>query len=333
MAEPHDTEEKAPRASASASPSAEETACSEHAPDCVRIVDSEGFTHLVRLDPEMPHLPVLLVHGMHARDYSVDSSPLWGRIPERLRQGGSQVFFGCQDAWGDIERNSLQLYHSIHEVLERTGAEKIHMIAHSKGGLDIRHCVHVRDLGDHTASIVTLGTPYHGLRMSNALMYLGPILSKVVAPIIDNNARKMGDDDPDSLGLLHSTTTYAAETLVGENEDLPGIEYRSYAFVPRMTKAQKLNPRSLFIQVFDGDNDGIVPLASTEATNWCVVRGERGVAMNHDDSYDLNEKDIELTMPDGTVYKNSPDLLEAVVQSLDLIAWRRAKLEAARKGA
>ncbi len=299
------------------------------APTRVRILAADGTTHLVHLDPEMPHLPVLLVHGMHARDYSLDSSPLWGRIPERLRAGGSRVFFGCQDAWGDVERNSLQLYHSVHEVLERTGAEKVHMIAHSKGGLDIRHCVHVRDLGDHTASIVTLGTPYHGLRMSNALMYLGPILSRVVAPVIDSNARKMGDEDPDALGLLHTTTTTAAETLIAENPDLPGIEYRSYAFVPRMSKAQQMNPRSLFIHFFDGDNDGIVPLASTEATNWCVVRGQRGVEMNHDDSYDLNEKDIELTMPDGTVYANSPDMLEAVVQSLDLIAWEKAKAEAA----
>ena len=297
----------------------------------IRILDRNGFTHLVPPDPSIPHLPVLLVHGMHARDYTVDTSPLWGRIPDRLREGGSTVWFGCQDAWGDTERNSLQLYHTVHEVLERTGAEKIHMIAHSKGGLDIRHCVHVRDLGDHTASIVTLGTPYHGLRMSNALMYLGPVLSAIVAPFIDRKARKMGDEDPDALGLLYSTTTREAELLTVENEDLPGIEYRSFGFVPRETALQKLDPRSMFIRFFDGENDGIVPLASTEATNWCVVRGQRGVKMSHDDSYDLNQKNIELTMPDGTVYANAPDMLEAVVQDLDRIAYKRA-LDEAGKG-
>ncbi len=129
------------------------------------------------------------------------------------------------------------------------------------------------------------------------------------------------------------TTTREAEIVTQENADLPGIEYRSYAFVPREVGLQKLNPRSLFIKFFDGDNDGIVPLRSTEATNWTIVRGQRGVRMTHDDSYDLNQKNIELTMPDGTVYANSPDMIEAVVQDLDRIAWAKAKAEAARSEA
>ena len=193
------------------------------------------------LEQPIPRLPVLLVHGVDVRDESISDSTLWGRIPELIRARGNSVWFGNQDAWGTVKQNSQQLAYSISEVIERTGAKKLHIIAHSKGGLDSRYCIHMRGVADQVASLVTLSTPNHGLKMCNALSVSKLILPRVVAPIINRNAKKRGDIHPDAFGLLHSLTTHSAEKFLEENPDIPGIEYRSYGFKPQPHGVHKLN--------------------------------------------------------------------------------------------
>ena len=76
--------------------------------------------------------PILLVHGTGFRDWK--HVGYWGRIPTALREKGAQVYFGGQDGWATVEENAAGLAGRVDEVLSQSGSEKLHLIAHSKGG-------------------------------------------------------------------------------------------------------------------------------------------------------------------------------------------------------
>jgi triacylglycerol lipase len=80
--------------------------------------------------------PLLLVHGLGVRDGK--RHRIWGRIPNTLTALGAQVYFGEHDAWGTPENNARQLRHRVGAILSETGAGRVNIIAHSKGGLDAR---------------------------------------------------------------------------------------------------------------------------------------------------------------------------------------------------
>ncbi|MGN0817880.1 MAG: esterase/lipase family protein, partial [Candidatus Coproplasma sp.] len=76
--------------------------------------------------------PVLFMHGFGFRDSKKLS--YWGRIPKVFTQRGCSVHFGGQDSSGSIQANAEYLKDKIDEILNQSGAEKINVIAHSKGG-------------------------------------------------------------------------------------------------------------------------------------------------------------------------------------------------------
>ena len=97
------------------------------------------------MSPKLTY-PVLLVHGMGFRDDK--RVGYWGRIPKELKSLGCQVFYGNQDSNADIETNGKFLAQRIDEIIRETGAEKVNIIAHSKGGLDSRYALEMVKGGD-----------------------------------------------------------------------------------------------------------------------------------------------------------------------------------------
>lgn len=89
--------------------------------------------------------PILLIHGTGFRDWKRLS--YWGRIPRELEKRGAQVFLGGQDGWATVEQNAAALKKRVEEILVQTGSSKIHLIAHSKGGLDARYLVSSLGMG------------------------------------------------------------------------------------------------------------------------------------------------------------------------------------------
>lgn len=111
--------------------------------------------------------PILLVHGTGFRDWW--GLQYWGRIPKALEEHGAQVFFGNQDGWATVEENAAALRDRVEAVLEETGSEKVHLIAHSKGGLDARCMISSLGMGDQVASVSLVATPNHGSQTMDLL--------------------------------------------------------------------------------------------------------------------------------------------------------------------
>ena len=99
--------------------------------------------------------PVILVHGIAAKQSWVMNA--FGKIGDALEADGNDVYIADNDGFGRIATNAEQLRAFIENVLEKTGKEKVNIIAHSKGGLDSKYMITELGMEDKIASLMIEG--------------------------------------------------------------------------------------------------------------------------------------------------------------------------------
>ena len=210
--------------------------------------------------------PLLLVHGMGFRDRK--HLCYWGRVPQTLESHGAKVFFGHQDSVGSVEGNAEIIAKSLDKALKLTGAEKVNIIAHSKGGLEARYLVN-HGYQDKIASITTIDTPHHGSHTIDFLMKTPKPLVKVAAFGTDVWMKILGDKHPESYKCFLTLMTDTASRFNDENPAPENVYCQSYAF-----KVDSPFSDPVFcitypvVRRFDGDNDGMVSVASSTWENF-----------------------------------------------------------------
>ncbi len=236
--------------------------------------------------------PILLIHGTGHRDWKRPG--YWGRIPDLLRRHGAAVFFGGQDGWGTVEENAAHLARRVNEVLARTGAEKLHLIAHSKGGLDARYLASSLGYGDRLASLTTVATPHHGSRTMDALQRLPRWVFRLLGVFVNGFYRLMGDKDPDFSSVCSQFTTAWAEEFNRQNPDVPGVLYQSCAGAMSGFRSDVfLWWQNLIIGRVEGENDGLVTARSARWTGFRGVwRGTGGRGLSHLDQIDFRRRPL-----------------------------------------
>ena len=245
--------------------------------------------------------PVLLVHGMCVRDSEKYSS--WGRIPDALRKIGIKVYFGHQDGLSDIESNAAYLKNRINEILKETGADKINIIAHSKGGLDSRYVISRLGMGEKVASLTTIATPHNGSKTVDLLMKLPDFIVWFVAFWGDFWYRKFGDINPACYTVFHCFTSENMKKFNEETPDHPNVYYQSYAFVMKSAFSDVLLwlPYSL-VKWVEGENDGLLTPDSVKWTNYRGIYcapGRRGVS--HLDEIDIRRTPVFVKTKDSSL--------------------------------
>lgn len=234
--------------------------------------------------------PILMVHGMGFHDHA--HLDYWGRIPGKLRENGARIFYGNQDSHGSVKGNACFLYKRLGEILAETGAEKVNIIAHSKGGLDCRCLITHLDHGEHTASLTTISTPHRGSRTADLLLRLPDGLVRLAAWFCDRWYGLLGDQAPDSYQVFHSLTTKEMQRFNEETPDAEGVFYRSCAFVMKYPWSDLLMwLPCLAVRLIEGPSDGLV---TPESAAWGSFRGvytgsgHRGIS--HCDEVDLRRR-------------------------------------------
>ena len=272
-----------------------------------------------RRPPVHPY-PVVLVHGIAAHDRGIHGSPLWGRVPEVLRSRGFSVFFGDTDAWGSVESNGAALARTVDEVLAETGASQVILVAHSKGGLDVRSALLEPGVAAKVRGVVTLSSPHRGMEFCTMLARSRFLLPHMVSHLVDGWSRLRGDRNPDSIQALRDLTKGGARDLVASEADGGGPEgaaavpFRSYGF----RSAGRRYPRShmeYMVRRLDGENDGLVPLGATAHGDHGVMLAEGRI--DHDDCTDRSGRDFTLVAADGSVYRSPAEFIAAVVGELE----------------
>ena len=243
--------------------------------------------------------PILLVHGMGFRDYK--HLGYWGRIPNALKAEGCFVFFGNQDSNGTIEDNGRFLAARIQDILKQTGAEKLNVIAHSKGGLDIRYAISTLGMDRYVASLSTVSTPHNGSYTMDKIMRLPRWMIKAIAACSDLWLRILGDRHPSAFRVFESFTTEHAERFNRDNPDSPGIYYQSYAFTYSTPFSDMTEWFPHFVvKCIEGENDGLL---TPRAVRWGIFRGvytgvtHRGIS--HADEIDLRRRPFSKKKGDG----------------------------------
>ncbi len=235
--------------------------------------------------------PILLLHGMGFHD-RLPIHAYWGRIPKMLRRHGAQVYFGGQDGNATILYNARQLVPVIHRILRETEAEKINIIAHSKGGLEARYLVSTLGMGDVIASVTTLATPHNGSLAIDRLLKGIPHLIFLGSAVTDLGRRCLGDHNPRTYDCIRCFTTDYMRRFNRRNPDDPRVFYQSYAFLmehawsdPVMSVPYLLN------LLFDGESDGLVTPQNAKWTNFRgIYTGTGGRGISHPDETDYRRR-------------------------------------------
>ena len=104
-------------------------------------------------------LPVLLIHG-----YAEDAA-IWKKWEDMLRKDGIQFFTvtfkNSDDKCGSAKQHAKELEKIVQDIKQQSGAQKLNIVGHSKGGLDARIFLDITDTKD-VANLIMIGTPNAG---------------------------------------------------------------------------------------------------------------------------------------------------------------------------
>jgi pimeloyl-ACP methyl ester carboxylesterase len=101
--------------------------------------------------------PVLLVHGLGARE------SCWFAVARALKGRGMTVDAINYRPFGtSVEQVAGGLAERVADLLAETGADKVHLIGHSLGGLIIVQALADGRLAGQVDTVVTIGTPFRG---------------------------------------------------------------------------------------------------------------------------------------------------------------------------
>jgi len=158
------------------------------------------------------------------------------------------------DFAGSVEQRADELKQQINHFLP--DAEKIHIIAHSMGGLDARLMIAEKGMAERVASLTTIGTPHLGTSLADHVISGG-------GSLLIEFLRKAVRLDLVGFHDLRISTCAAFNERLRDAEAKNGVVYQTYSsFEERNDMFLPLLPSWLFIHDHQGHNDGLVPISS-----------------------------------------------------------------------
>ena len=239
--------------------------------------------------------PILMVHGVFFRDYRYLN--YWGRIPDELIKNGATVFYGNHQSAASVAECGKELAERIKTIIQETGCENVNVIAHSKGGLDMRYAISNCDAAPMVASLTTINTPHRGCVFADYLLTKIPKKTQeTVATGYNAALRKLGDKKPDFLEAVNDLTASSCAALNEKMPDAQDVYYQSVGSKLNHSVSGRfpLNFSYQLVKHFDGPNDGLVSDTSFpwgSNNQFLTVKGTRGIS--HGDMIDLNRENIE----------------------------------------
>ncbi len=211
-------------------------------------------------------LPIMLAHGicpfsrlyqpLIARDNGPDDRFHYFRLMRSALQRQGYTVFHTRVSWaGALERRARDLHG---EILRLTDGfrrwPRVHIIAHSMGGLDARYMLLTHRMEDRVASLTTIGTPHlgtsyadWGVRRFHCLVTASRFLGLSLDGIRDLTRERC-------RRFNETAASYEAGN---------GVLYRTVAGCqPPERIFLPMRFASRIIQREEGENDGLVPVAS-----------------------------------------------------------------------
>lgn len=237
--------------------------------------------------------PIVMVHGIFFRDWMFIN--YWGRIPNELIKNGAKIYYGLQQSSNSICKSAVELKYTIIKIINETGCGKVNIIAHSKGGLDSRYAISCLGLSEYVASLTTINTPHRGCKYVDFLLNKIPDkFKRFVAKKYNSTLIKLGDKNPDFLAGVTDLTAEKCAEFNKKVKDADGVLYQSVTSKMKnmFSAGFPLNIGYAFARLFDGENDGLVGVSSSEWGDFLGVLSTDKKGISHGDVIDLTRQDI-----------------------------------------
>jgi len=114
-------------------------------------------------DCEATRYPIVLLHGMCGTDRYFGLLEYFYDITGLLGDRGFRAYTPVVPTIGRSEDRAAVLAPQVDQILLETGAAKVHLIAHSQGGLDVRVLISALGYADRVASVSTISSPHRGI--------------------------------------------------------------------------------------------------------------------------------------------------------------------------
>ncbi len=239
--------------------------------------------------------PILFVHGVFLRDF--EHFNYWGRIPRELEKNGAILYYGNHNSAASVDDSAKELEARIYEIIRETGCEKLNIIAHSKGGLDVRTAIAKTSIAPYVASLTTMNTPHRGCAFADYLLEKVPASQQEkIAAAYNKAAAKLGDQEPDFMAAVSDLTSSHCQARNETVLDDPNIYYQSFGSVLKRPGSGRfpLNLSYLFVHYFDGKNDGLVGEKSFPwGSRFTMLESKEKRGISHGDIIDLNRENFK----------------------------------------
>ena len=214
--------------------------------------------------------PVLLCHGYGGFSTIFSPSPMH-KPCMRLRGYGIQAFAPNIVPYATIETRAEQWAEIIMVLREKHGYDKMNVVAHSMGGLDMRYAISQLGMGDSVASLTTIATPHRGTSLADLVLKSPDTIREKLAEFIDWFGESIfPSTKSDSVAAVQQLTKdYVSNVFNTEIQDQKDIGYFSYSAAVGKGTDQPLNPiyrlQNQLIYQNEGLNDSFV---TAESAKW-----------------------------------------------------------------
>lgn len=212
--------------------------------------------------------PIVLVHGIALKERA------FCKVDRVLEREGYLARPARFDAFATVENSAAQLKDYILGLLRETGAEKVSIIAHSKGGLDAKYMLKELGMEARVASLTTLCTPHRGSGLATHILQWPQGRLRFLNACINFFYRLWGDRKPESLAVCRQLQLTEKPYFETEGEPFSGSVYcQSYSAVT--DEARENYVKDAFLDRFrkyeDGPSDCVV---SVESSKFGIYRGD-----------------------------------------------------------
>jgi triacylglycerol lipase len=205
--------------------------------------------------------PIVLVHGIFGFNQltvgGVKIADYFRLIPEALRNDGHAVPEPPRlNPAGSVAERAQDLKNYLQNPNGEVFEKKVHVVAHSMGGLDARFMISRMGMADRVLSLTTIGTPHHGSPIAD-------IVVKGTNPFLNQFMEHLGVD----VKAVFDLTTDACRDFNDNVPDAPGVAYFSIGGQfepPRILGLPQglLGVTHEIVAEREQNNDGIVSVAS-----------------------------------------------------------------------
>jgi len=241
---------------------------------------------------EVSCAPIVLMHGFAGFRELGPLDWVWfeyfSNVRRQLGAMGYQVFAPQVAPFEDPLDRAQQYFSAIETIRDETGADKVHLVGHSQGGLDARvlaapfkgpHETPIGPLfglgyGAHVASVTTIATPHFGSVIADAVVKEIPGHEQAVDALMWSlnliTALVQGEQQDTDRAVTALTRKFMLEDFNRIIEDDPNVRYYAVAGDPGNLKVVHpwLRPEYRDLIETDpseggGPNDGLVTVTGS----------------------------------------------------------------------